>query len=517
MTTAVETRFLIAGGSTTILVGSLLYWLLQVRPLDLELSRLQTQIVAEQQAKEAAQRSFELEKAKMVAATAEIQRLRLFDLRQETDFDRVFGSRSNVGLLAFTEVFQQNNISIESLVPGNIEQRPIVAQGSLQGGVLRRRYRIHGSGLYQNLIKAFEGIKSFPPAVDIERYSFKYQGVEGTQARVSFDMTLGFNFLVSTLQLAAASASAQATPSVAFEPLDDFVPTPGSNEASASVDGLLSVPVPGAPQNMIQNLQQLAPAQQGARIGWLAPADLPTMSWLGEAHEHVRAARLSNSRGWAAEEGYLIPSRVSLNPRSSTLPSLALANWWGWLDPVAIAAPATGSLPPTPAPYLFNVGRKTTLGRAEPFLPLAGAVLKKIAPLAPPIATLPTVNLLPPALIPEDPPPPAVLLAVLLSDDKPANALLQYGGTRALVHQGSVLEGGDQVVAIGRNFVMIRHKKALRRVELRSIGSAPSASSPVSAATSKEPSITLEQKRPLSTNAPTPPLPSVPQAPRLPN
>lgn len=452
MSFAVETRALIAGGSTTILVGSLLYWLLQVRPLDLELATLRTQAIAEQQSKQATLLSLEQQKAKMAAALEEIQRLRLFDLRPETDVDRMFASRANVGLLAFTEVFQQNSITVEWLMPGNIENRAILVQGAPQGGVLRKRYRIRGSGLYQNLIKAFEGIKAFPPAVDVERYSLKYQASEGTQARVSFDMTVGFNFLVTPQQLETASASTLATPSVAFEPLDEFVPTASSSASSASVDGLLSVPVPGAPQNIIQNLQQLAPPQ-GAKV-----------SWLGQA--------------------------------------------LGWLDLVAIAAPATGSPPPspTPAPYLFNVGRKTTLGRAEPFLPLAGAVVKKAPPLpdpmAPPLASVPPVNLLPPAVVPEVPPPPSVLMAVLMSNDKPANALLQYGGARALVHQGSVLEGGDQVVAIGRDFVLIRHKKALRRVELRSLGSASQAagSDPAGTATAKEA-----------------PLPSVPQVPRLPN
>lgn len=455
MTTAVETRVLVAGGAATILVGSLIYWLVQVYPLSVELSRLRTQVVSEQQAKESAQRTFEQQKTKMGEAMAEIQRLHLFDLRDETDFNRVFASRSNVGLLAFTEIFQQNNVSVESLLPGNIENRPIIAQGSAQGGVLRKRYRIQGSGLYQNLVKAFEGIKSFPPAVDIERYSLKYQGTEGTQARVSFDMTIGINFLSTTQQLEAASASPPATSSVAFEPLDDFVPTAMASESS--VNGVLPVPVPGAPQNLLQNLQQLAPPPQGAKVGWLD-------------------------------------------------------QWWSWLDPDAIAAPATAS--PTPAPYLFNTGKAATLGRAEPFLPLAGAVLRKVAPMAMPLGALPTVNLLPPAVVPEAPPPQAALIAVLLSNDRPANALLQYGGTRALIHQGSVLEGGDQVVAIGRDFVLIRHKKALRRVELRSIGSTQSEEEPKAPMT-----LPVGSPVPSATGAavPTPLLPPVPQAPRLPN
>lgn len=484
MSRAVETRILIAGGATAILVGSLIYWLVQVRPISLELSRLRTQILAGQQAKQSAQATFDIEKSKMGVATAEIQRLRLFDLRAEKAFDRVFASRSNVGLIAFGEIFQNNTITVDLLTPTTLDTRPIYAQGAFQGGVLRQRYRIHGTGLYQNVLKAFEAIKTFPPVVDVERYSLKYEGTTGTQARVSFDMTVGFNFLVSMTQLAEASASAKATPSIAFESLDDFVLATPSTQASPSANGLLSVPFPGAPQNLIQNLQQLAPPAPGGKVGWAK-------------------------------------------------------TWMNWLDPMALAAPATGTVKPaaapTPPPYLFNVGKATTLGRAEPFLPLGNAA-KQIAPLAllaPPLAGVPTVNLLPPAIVVEPPETQATLMAVLLSNNRPANALLQYGGTRSLVHQGTVLEGGDQVVTIGRDFILIRHKKALRRVELRSIGASPTPPAittakpdpPAPKETSFTPAASTTGPVVPAPNLPTatpgaaiaPALPPLPPTPRLPN
>ncbi|MNL44211.1 hypothetical protein D3C87_1667710 [compost metagenome] len=106
-----------------------------------------------------------------------------------------------------------------------------------------------------------------------------------------------------------------------------------------------------------------------------------------------------------------------------------------------------------------------TLGRSEPFLPLG------------PARELPVPTLLSKPLAPRavSPLPSTQLLAVLLSNNGQASALLQVENARLRVRAGSMLAGGGQVAAIGKDFVLVRRDGVLHRIGLSAGESAPSA------------------------------------------
>lgn len=397
----IDPKVLLAAGLGVVVVALLSYYLVAIRPVNEEATRLRAQLEAAVNARDAYQAQISDKKSRLTTVSDEIQRLKLFDLRTEQAFDAALANRSNLGLIALSEILQRNAITIESLTPGPVDQQKITIQQVTNSGVLHKRYTIRAQGRYQDVQTAFSSFKSLPPALDIDYYDIQYVGAEGNRARVQFEIGFGFNFLVTTQQL------------------DQFAEMASASLAAAS-----------------------------ASLPFTFPGDTPA--------------------GGAAASGAVAPQAEPASPSAQVSTG---ASWFSglvaWLDPVAEAAPTAPAKPPAPQPsakpdqalraYTFSVDKGVSLGRAEPFLPLGPArenpvMLSK--PIVPAKAAAPL--------------PQASVLAVLLSNDGPATALLQYGNERMRVRPGSLLTGGAQVAAIGRDFVLIRYQGTLRRVGLQS-------------------------------------------------
>lgn len=419
-------KVLLAGGLGLVVVALLSYYLIAIRPVNEEANRLRTQLEAVVRERDSYQTQINDKKSRLTTVSDEIQRLKLFDLRAEHAFDAALANRSNLGLIALSEILQRNAITIESLTPGPVDQNKITIQQTTSGGVLHKRYVIRAQGRYQDVQTAFSSFKSLPPALDIDYYDIQYIGAEGNRARVFFEIGFGFNFLVTNEQFAQFAEIASASLAAASASLPFTFP-------GATASGT------AAPQ--------AAPASPSTQV---------------------------SSRGWTA--------------------------FVAWLDPAAEAAPTAAATQPTPKKtakpdmalraYTFSVDKGVNLGRAEPFLPL-GQARETPVMLAKPIAT---------AKQAVTPLPEASVLAVLLSNDGPATALLQYGNERMRVRPGSLLTGGAQVAAIGRDFVLIRYQGTLHRVGLQS-ESMPVFNAPSSPAD-------LTTPRPL-------PMPDIPRVPTV--
>lgn len=413
----IDRRVILGGVAGAALIGGLTYYGLAILPAAQEAKTLKAELERVIRQRDVAAAHLAENKARVNPADDEIQRLKLFDLRKEQGFDTALANRSNVGLIALSEILQRHSITIEALTPGPIDEEKIAIQDVPQAGVLHRRYQIRAQGRYQDVQAAFAAFKTLPPALEIDQYDVQYVGAEGNRARVLFQLGFGFNFLVSIEQLErfAELASASVLPAPAFT---FSTPTPAEAPAAAPV----VTPAPTVPQP---------------------------------------------------------PTPVSAGP-----------SWWvaiaSWLDPSAMAAPSPKPTP-SPAPlktYSFSVDRGVTLGRTEPFLPLGGA------------RDLPAPVILPKPLVPVravTPLPSTQLLAVLLSNNGQASALLQVENERLRVRAGSVLSGGGQVAAIGKDFVLVRRDGVLHRIGLSAGAPAPSA----------------------PTAAEPPPVPSFPSVPTL--
>lgn len=406
----IDRRVVLGGIAGAALIGGVTYYLVAIRPAATEAAKLRTELADVIRQRDMASQQLAEIKSRVNPADDEIQRLKLFDLRPEQSFDTALANRSNVGLIALSEILQRHAITIEALAPGPIDEETISVQGAPQAGVLHRRYQIRAQGRYQDVQQAFSAFKTLPPALEIDQYDIQYVGAEGNRAKVVFQLGFGFNFLVSTEQLERFAELASAS----VEPLPAFT---------------FSTPAPSA-----------APSA--------APAAAPEV------------------------------------PAPPPVPVSALQGWWSalaaWLDPSAFAAPspapakspapaAKAAKAPVPAvkSYSFSVDRGVTLGRVEPFLPLGAA------------RELPAPALLPkPIIVPKvvTPLPATQLLAVLLSSNGQASALLQVGNNRMRVRAGSMLTGGAQVAAIGKDFVLVRQNGSLHRIGLTAGEAAPQTS-----------------------------------------
>ncbi len=421
----VDPKVLLAGGLGLVVVAMLSYYLIAVRPVDEEANRLRTMLEGVMRERDSYQSQLADKKSRLTVVSDEIERLKLFDLRAEQSFDAALANRSNLGLIALSEILQRNSITIESLNPGPIDQDRITINQQPNGGVLHRRYMIRAQGRYQDVQTAFSAFKNLPPALDIDYYDIQYIGNDGSRARVFFEIGFGFNFLVSTQQF------------------DQFAEMASASLAAAS-------------------------------------SSLP-FGFHGVASDSLAA-----------------PPAAPASPSTEVSAGSWLTALVEWLDPAAVAAPAAK---PTPKPgqalraYTFSVDKGVNLGRAEPFLPL-GAALQAPLPLAKPITPVRTAV---------TPLPQAAVLAVLLSNDGPATALLQYGNERMRVRPGSLLTGGAQVAAIGRDFVLIRFQGTLHRIGLQT-ESMPAFNAPN----------LQSQPSPASQTTPRPvPVPDIPRVPTV--
>lgn len=450
MSELVSGRTILAGAVGAALLGGAAYYVLAVLPVKTQAHDLYVKLDGLKRDRDRAVGTLHNLQAQQGRLQQEIDKLRLFDLRHEASFDSALANRSNVGLIALSEILQRNSITIDSLEPGPIDQKKIMVHDLPQGGVLHRTYLIRAQGYYQDVKEAFIALKSLPPALEIDHYDIIYTGAEANQAKVAFELGLSFNFLVSNEQLDRFADLASASMSVSKDDADSSL----GDSVKGKMIPAFSLPELDNGKTSPASDSQHSSLWWSRMMAWVMPS-----AWAAPArpprHAPVVAARTSASTVPVVSQPGMVPS-------------------------VGASVSANS--------YSFSVGKKVTLGRAEPFLPLTSVLAPTVVkPIGIKVGG-PLTNVW--------------LTAVLVSGDGPASALLQFGTERLRVHPGTILSGGAQVAAIGRDFILIRDQGVLHRVGLRS------ESSSVSAGSAEAPS---QESAPPT--VPVPEIPGMPQAP----
>ncbi len=407
--------------SGSVVLGLLLaaaFWYTQILPLNQKSAKLTADIKRIDQEKLAAQSRMALQSDQLKSVVEEIKKLKEFDLRNDDPFDVLFANRSNRGLIAVTNLLEKHAISIETLSAATVDQHPITIAGVQQGGVLTRKYRILAQGDYSDVQSAFAELSRLPPTVVFESYDVEAMPVDGQpRARVAFEITFGFNFLVSQPQFDAFTAMAS-----------DSAAASGSL-ATALFDGSLARTIQERALSLFGQEESGTPASGSLDAPDAAGGEAPA-----SGSETV-------SSWWAPLESWFCPPAEAKGERSTR----------------------------TNQTYTFGEQRGNQIGRKEPFLPL---VQQKPKPQARKLLNSASGSV---PVVEEDegPEPVMTLEGVLLAPGGPATAYMSFDGQRLRVKAGSVLVDGSQVEAIGRDFLLLRRHGQLRRV---SLGAAPAAS-----------------------------------------
>jgi len=412
-------RPMITGSVVLGLLLAAAFWYTQILPLNQKSAKLTADIKRIDQEKLAAQSRMALQSDQLKSVVEEIKKLKEFDLRNDDPFDVLFANRSNRGLIAVTNLLERHAISIETLSAATVDQHPITIAGVQQGGVLTRKYRILAQGDYSDVQSAFAELSRLPPTVVFESYDVEAMPVDGQpRARIAFEITFGFNFLVSQTQFDAFTAMAS-----------DSAAASGSL-ATALFDGSLARTI-----------------QERAR------------SLFGQEEPATAASGSLDAPDAAGGE----------SPASG---SDTVSSWYAplenWFCPPAEAKGEVSTR--TNQTYTFGEQRGNQIGRKEPFLPL---VQQKPKPKARKLTNAASGSAVPVVEEDEGPEPALTLEGVLLAPGGPATAYMSFDGQRLRVKAGSVLVDGSQVEAIGRDYLLMRRRGQLRRINL-GIASAPS-------------------------------------------
>lgn len=321
-----------------------------VRPSEGDLARLRRQIEQAMRDRDSSDHLLSLRQQEWSRLANEIERLRLFDLRKEERYETVMINRSNLGLIALSEIFEKNGIAIDALEPQSSEFREVLIAEAPQAGVVRRRYVLKARGPYQSLLKVYGSLATLPPTLEIGAYEVSYLDSDSQRAKVSLSVDLAFNYLLTPEQLARVKTLEQtqeATPSVSWNPM----------------------------------------------------------------------------QAWKFALDWLMPPAWAQTPTAEKL-------------------------------YTLPVRKNPSLGRSEPFLPLAPVASRSAA-------AQPVVK------------PAIALIGVLIGGDGLPGALVNAGGQRIRVRPGSVLPNGAEVLAIGDGYVLVRHSGAIHRIGLTRDSLAP--------------------------------------------
>ncbi len=251
-------KLLIAGAILLALAVPAGVHLLGVKAVEGDLTRLRQQIDLAMRDRDSSDRLLSLRQQEWQKLTIEIDRLRLFDLRKEERFETVMINRSNLGLIALSEIFEKNGIAIDALEPQESGFRQVLIAEAPQAGVVSRRYVLQARGPYQSLLKVYDALKTLPPTLEVSGYEVAYLDSSAQRAMVSLKLDLAFNYLLTPEQLAQAQAAEQApaasptppislTPDQAWKVVLNWLMPPAWAQSPAP-EKLYTIPVRKTPQ-----------------------------------------------------------------------------------------------------------------------------------------------------------------------------------------------------------------------------------------------------------------------------
>ncbi len=229
-----------------------------VKAAEGNLTRLRQQIDQAMRDRDSSDRLLSLRQQEWQKVTTEIERLRLFDLRKEERYETVMINRSNLGLIALSEIFEKNGIAIDALEPQPSEYKQVMIAEAPQAGVARRRYVLLARGPYQSLLKVYDALKTLPPTLEVSGYEVSYLDSSAQRATVSLKLDLAFNYLLTPEQLNQAQAAEQTPgaappppiswhPGEAWKVVMDWVMPPAWAQSPAP-EKLYTIPVRKTPQ-----------------------------------------------------------------------------------------------------------------------------------------------------------------------------------------------------------------------------------------------------------------------------
>lgn len=261
---------------------------LGVRGAESSLTHLRQQMGLAMRDRDSSDRLLSMRQQEWAKLSMEIDRLRLFDLRQEERYETVMINRSNLGLISLSEIFEKNGIAIDALEPQPSEFRQVLIAGSPQAGVVRRRYALEARGPYRSLLKVFDSLKTLPPTLEISSYEVAYLDSAAQRATVSLKLDFAFNYLLTPEQLAQAEqaeSSAPSGPRVGWNPmgalkiaLDWLVPPAWAQ--SPAPENLYTLPTRKAPDlGRAEPFLPLAPA--ASRSAAAQAASKPPVALIG--------------------------------------------------------------------------------------------------------------------------------------------------------------------------------------------------------------------------------------------
>lgn len=266
-----------------------------VKAAEGNLVRLRQQIDQAMRDRDSSDRLLSLRQQEWQKVTSEIEALRLFDLRKEERYETVMINRSNLGLIALSEIFEKNGIAIDALEPQPSEYKQVMIAEAPQAGVARRRYVLLARGPYQSLLKVYDALKTLPPTLEVSGYEVAYLDSSAQRATVSLKLDLAFNYLMTPEQLAQAQAAEQTpgavpTPPISWHPGEAFKvvvdwlmpPAWAQTPPPAKSEKLYTIPVRKAPQmGRSEPFLPLAPVGTASAVIKAAPKTALQVALIG--------------------------------------------------------------------------------------------------------------------------------------------------------------------------------------------------------------------------------------------
>lgn len=208
----------------------------QVRPAQARVAALKAQLASLQAQQQQKLFQSQLFQARRQLLAREIARLSLFDLRNATNPTSALSFRTNLSLIALTQIFTKHDIALQQLTPTEAPAATASAPAQqpstpLFGGnpnasqaaapVFQKvGFQFEAAGLYPDLVGAFEGLRELPPTIQVNGYDVRYLDRSGDHARMRATLDLSLDFLGSAGQavqqdLSSPGLSLEAVPAAA--------------------------------------------------------------------------------------------------------------------------------------------------------------------------------------------------------------------------------------------------------------------------------------------------------------
>lgn len=204
-------------GCLALLVASGLFAYLSLAPQTQHLANLRIQLQTVLQARQVKLWQSQAYQARRQALVKEVSHLSLFDLRNASNPLNAMSYRSDLSLIAMTQIFSEHHITLQALSPMDTPSEVATASGAARGQTAapqfqRLTFRFKATGLYPDLTASFRALRKLPPTIQVDGYDVRYLGRDQAHARMEASLLVTLNFLTSAGQPVQQSAGAPGLP-----------------------------------------------------------------------------------------------------------------------------------------------------------------------------------------------------------------------------------------------------------------------------------------------------------------